>query len=288
MTALPSAPVATLMPQEAKADLDHSQRLVQAGGHAVAGYPPGEHQARRDDTIAAAALLASRGGQGGAPAGTRGGGDVTDSDPMPLPIGNLRTLPQQGTPSFSDGDARPLGAKGQRPVAGKLGSTPAVAPGPRPELVSMPLPLGPSPAPVMAPAAPRPRPVPPVKPAGPTVPTPVDAGSPLSGGMGEGPALPTVDGTGTGGDGWRVTTKVTPIYPQAARRRGVEGVVHLRVKVDARGVPMAVEVEGSSGRDDFDTSAVQAVKQWRFALEDNFDYTERWLQVRIEFRLQSD
>ena len=152
----------------------------------------------------------------------------------------------------------------------------------------MPLPLGPSPAPVMAPAAPRPRPVPPVKPAGPTVPTPVDAGSPLSGGMGEGPALPTVDGTGTGGDGWRVTTKVTPIYPQAARRRGVEGVVHLRVKVDARGVPMAVEVEGSSGRDDFDTSAVQAVKQWRFALEDNFDYTERWLQVRIEFRLQSD
>lgn len=56
----------------------------------------------------------------------------------------------------------------------------------------------------------------------------------------------------------------TPIYPQAARRRGIEGTVLLAVVVDVTGLPLEVEIKKSSGVLMLDDAACKAVQHWRF------------------------
>lgn len=56
-----------------------------------------------------------------------------------------------------------------------------------------------------------------------------------------------------------------PVYPASARRMGLEGVVILRVKVDAHGKPQEVRVLTSSGSPVLDRSALDIVsQQWTF------------------------
>ncbi len=55
-----------------------------------------------------------------------------------------------------------------------------------------------------------------------------------------------------------------PHYPMAAKRRGMEGVVELRVMVDSRGTPTTIEIKQSSGFQVLDREAIKAVWQWRF------------------------
>ncbi|MBW7850726.1 MAG: energy transducer TonB [Rhodospirillales bacterium] len=55
-----------------------------------------------------------------------------------------------------------------------------------------------------------------------------------------------------------------PVYPLAARRRGLQGVVVLTVEVDAEGRPGLVTVRKSAGHALLDGSAVAAVRGWRF------------------------
>ena len=55
-----------------------------------------------------------------------------------------------------------------------------------------------------------------------------------------------------------------PAYPAAARQRGWEGTVKLRVRVSAGGEAEQVDIQQSSGYDLLDESALEAVRQWRF------------------------
>lgn len=55
-----------------------------------------------------------------------------------------------------------------------------------------------------------------------------------------------------------------PAYPADAMRRRQVGTVHLMIHVTADGIPILVEVAGSSGHPSLDQAAVQAVEQWRF------------------------
>jgi protein TonB len=55
-----------------------------------------------------------------------------------------------------------------------------------------------------------------------------------------------------------------PRYPEAARRRGEQGRVMLRVSVSTDGLPTDVEIARSSGHHTLDEAAVSAVKRWRF------------------------
>ena len=56
-----------------------------------------------------------------------------------------------------------------------------------------------------------------------------------------------------------------PVYPAAARRMGLEGLVTLRVKVDPHGKPEDVKVLTSSGSSILDKSAMEIVlQQWMF------------------------
>lgn len=56
-----------------------------------------------------------------------------------------------------------------------------------------------------------------------------------------------------------------PAYPLMARRRGLQGLVRLDVKVNAEGIPTAVRVKDSSGHEALDEAALTAVWHWRFA-----------------------
>ena len=60
-------------------------------------------------------------------------------------------------------------------------------------------------------------------------------------------------------------SNAAPRYPYLARRQGQEGQVVLRVQVSARGDPVSVRVQQSSGYRLLDQAAIKAVKTWRFA-----------------------
>ncbi len=56
----------------------------------------------------------------------------------------------------------------------------------------------------------------------------------------------------------------TPAYPAAARRRGDQGTVMVRVLVSAEGLPKNVSLEKTSGFAALDEAALNAVQAWRF------------------------
>ena len=55
-----------------------------------------------------------------------------------------------------------------------------------------------------------------------------------------------------------------PAYPADAARRRETGSVHLVIHVSVDGVPVQVEVAGSSGHPSLDQAAVRALQRWRF------------------------
>ena len=55
-----------------------------------------------------------------------------------------------------------------------------------------------------------------------------------------------------------------PAYPAVAMRRRQEGTVRLVVHVSTEGVPILVELAGSSGHPSLDKAAMDAVGRWRF------------------------
>ena len=56
-----------------------------------------------------------------------------------------------------------------------------------------------------------------------------------------------------------------PVYPLLARRRGLEGVVQLEVRVAADGHPLGAQIRTSSGHEILDEAARTAVLGWRFS-----------------------
>ena len=55
-----------------------------------------------------------------------------------------------------------------------------------------------------------------------------------------------------------------PAYPSEAMRRRQQGTVRLVVHVSTEGIPILVELAGSSGHPSLDRAAVDAVGRWRF------------------------
>ncbi|MBI5552631.1 MAG: energy transducer TonB [Desulfobacterales bacterium] len=78
-----------------------------------------------------------------------------------------------------------------------------------------------------------------------------------------------------------------PVYPPAARRRNLQGTVLLEVLVDREGQAAKVEVLRGSGHELLDHSALDSVRQWRFAPARRGGRTqEMWVQVPVRFQLQ--
>lgn len=56
----------------------------------------------------------------------------------------------------------------------------------------------------------------------------------------------------------------SPEYPEGARRRGIEGLVLVRIDVDATGAAAACTLGTSSGNVLLDDAALRAARRWRF------------------------
>jgi TonB family protein len=79
-------------------------------------------------------------------------------------------------------------------------------------------------------------------------------------------------------------SKLGPIYPQAAREAGVDGVVILAVLVDSRGWVRDIQVRKSIPM--LDQAAIDAVRQWRFEpFVWNGKPAATWTRVPVKFSL---
>jgi TonB family protein len=81
---------------------------------------------------------------------------------------------------------------------------------------------------------------------------------------------------------------VSPVYPDAARKRGIEGWVELAFTVQTNGTVDAVEVRNASPAEVFDDAAMRAVRQWRFEpVVRNGERVEQRAMVRLKFSQQA-
>ncbi|MET0534457.1 MAG: TonB family protein [Steroidobacter sp.] len=81
---------------------------------------------------------------------------------------------------------------------------------------------------------------------------------------------------------------VSPVYPDAARKRGIEGWVELAFTVQTNGSVDSVEVRNASPAEVFDDAAMRAVRQWRFEpVTRNGERIEQRAMVRLKFSQQS-
>jgi protein TonB len=77
-----------------------------------------------------------------------------------------------------------------------------------------------------------------------------------------------------------------PEYPSLAQRRGWEGTVLLRVHVLASGKPGEIQIAKSSGRQQLDDAALNAVKRWSFVPAKQGDVAQDgWVSVPIDFKI---
>ena len=78
-----------------------------------------------------------------------------------------------------------------------------------------------------------------------------------------------------------------PVYPPAAKFRGYQGTVELRVQVSADGAPNQLLVSRSSGHSELDDAARDVVKKrWRFVPAKQGDRAiVGWVIVPLEFSL---
>ena len=78
-----------------------------------------------------------------------------------------------------------------------------------------------------------------------------------------------------------------PEYPSLAMRRGWEGTVLLRVHGLASGKPGEIQIQKSSGRDQLDNAAKDAVKRWSFVpAKQGNDPIDGWVSVPIDFKIK--
>ncbi|HET9448717.1 MAG TPA: TonB family protein [Steroidobacteraceae bacterium] len=80
------------------------------------------------------------------------------------------------------------------------------------------------------------------------------------------------------------TRTVQPVYPESARKRGIEGWVELAFTVMPNGTVEDVEVRNASPADVFDDAAVRAIRGWRFKpVERNGERVSQRAMVRLRF-----
>ncbi len=85
----------------------------------------------------------------------------------------------------------------------------------------------------------------------------------------------------------KIISILQPKYPKNLRKRGIEGQLRLKVLIDQEGKVAQVEIHTSSGYQDFDHPAIEAVYQWQFKPA-QIEGKERssWVLIPIAFRLK--
>lgn len=138
----------------------------------------------------------------------------------------------------------------QAPAPQPVRTVPLQRPQPHPKVAPLPTPVSAAPSAVTAPAAAVPASAAPAAAAEPVAPASPAPATPAR--------LPLVT------SGVQYLTAPQPVYPAAARRRGDEGEVLLRVLINAQGGVEQIALERSSGIVSLDQAAREAVARARF------------------------
>ena len=87
----------------------------------------------------------------------------------------------------------------------------------------------------------------------------------------------------------RIVHQVTPVYPEWAKRDGVEGSVTLYFVVRADGsIRENVLIQKTAGFGDFDENARAALREWRFAALPAGETGEQWGTITLNYRLRGN
>jgi periplasmic protein TonB len=79
-----------------------------------------------------------------------------------------------------------------------------------------------------------------------------------------------------------------PIYPSTAIQHGWEGVVFLRVLVEANGKPSQIVIQKKSAHKILDEAALKAVRKWQFEPASIGDVAvSNWIVIPIRFALEN-
>jgi protein TonB len=80
--------------------------------------------------------------------------------------------------------------------------------------------------------------------------------------------------------------QVRPVYPESARRAGIQGTTLLRIHIEVDGHVSDVSVQRSAGHQSLDEAAADAVRRWRFEPAVNSaGPVSMWAVVPVEFRI---
>ena len=90
-------------------------------------------------------------------------------------------------------------------------------------------------------------------------------------------ALGTGGGTGNGdGNSEDFSSLIMeysePSYPKMALRRGLEGTLKVRIKINSLGIPQDITLLKSSGFDILDNSALETIRKWIFVKRESVAY----------------
>jgi len=175
---------------------------------------------------------------------------VMSAVPKPKPM----TKPQPVKKAATVQKAKPAQVQKQKPVAKKKVASVIPEPEPKPQAKPLPVPSS-EPEPELEPVQTAVETQPPL--AISAVAEPIEVVQPRQAAIAEESYVPPSSNVA-------YYHNPKPRYPMAAKRRGMEGVVELRVMVDSRGHPAMIEIKQSSGFKVLDREAIKAVWQWRF------------------------
>jgi TonB family protein len=81
-----------------------------------------------------------------------------------------------------------------------------------------------------------------------------------------------------------IAASLLPVYPAKALADGTEGLVLLSVYVGLTGQPEKIETKTSSGCPELDSSAAQAVSQWKFfSATQGGSAISSWFEIPVRF-----
>jgi len=188
----------------------------------------------------------------------------------------------------------------------QTGSSPAPASEIKPEPVTIAL-IPPAPPAVSVPVAPpepQPTPTPPKPVVAKEIPKPVEPARPINTEAASDPfvtataaAVIPADEPTTTSESAPISDPVfdadylrnpAPVYPKLSRQRKEQGVVLLRVHVQANGEADQMEVLQSSGYERLDEAAMRAVERWQFVPAKRGDeIVAAWVRVPVRFNLSN-
>jgi len=85
----------------------------------------------------------------------------------------------------------------------------------------------------------------------------------------------------------QILSKTEPQFPDAAKRKNITGYVRLQITIDQSSAIKSIDVLEASPEGYFETAAMDAVKNWKFAAAyQNGNPVEATIKRRIEFKLE--